>query len=465
MRLKLVHYIVLFALGTLSRAWQADFSDAAQCGTVTVNWNATANEQIGPPFVVRMAAFGLAPLIITAPSASWSDSSRAGSFSFSVPWPEGTDYISTMDDGFGAGTGGISGIQTVKSSSNSSCLSTDVTEPQHIFDIAGSFVQCSLVSMNWSEPSTAQTQIAGLVPNGVAFQLDPPLTNSKSTTWDLNIPAGTAFVLIYSDASGNGNMTSPLLQSLGDGSDSSCLSSGAHPSATASQIGIAQVSVTATPSTSGASVAPSTTQDSESSKNRSKLGPILGAVFGVLAFLVALGLLLCIIMRRRKRPRVLRPFSQELSKGINLDAQETQLQLGSPSPSPRSPRGDTILPFVLPYAGSSQDNSSTSRRSDKRPPHSPHSPSNPSNTSDSSHGYTNTTNTFGQPSSPPGLRSSRHVSSETGQENENEPVIIRHEDGGAVTLPRVREVIELPPGYDQLPSSSTLVQHGPQQNS
>jgi len=210
----------------------------------------------------------------------------------------------------------------------------------------------------------------------------------------------------------------------------------------------------------------------------SKLGPILGAVFGVLAFLVALGLLLCIIMRRRKRSRVLRPFSQELSKGINLDAQETQLQLGSPSP--RSPRGGTILPFVLPYAGSSQglyllilahsqlislfstDNSSTSRRSDKHPPHSPHSSSNPSNASESSYG----TNTFGQPSSPPGLRSPRHVSSETGQENENEPVIIRHEDGGAVPLPRVREVIELPPGYDQLPSSSTLVllpQHGSQQ--
>lgn len=34
---------------------------------------------------------------------------------------------------------------------------------------------------------------------------------------------------------------------------------------------------------------------------------------------------------------------------------------------------------------------------------------------------------------------------------DDEPMVIRHEDGGAVPLQRVREIIELPPGYDQLP--------------
>jgi hypothetical protein len=63
--------------------------------------------------------------------------------------------------------------------------------------------------------------------------------------------------------------------------------------------------------------------------------------------------------------------------------------------------------------------------------------------SDSSHAY-GTGTSASQSNAPPipGLR---------GDVDDDEPVIFRHEDGGAMPLPRIREVIELPPGYDQLP--------------
>jgi hypothetical protein len=97
--MKLGHCSILLALGTLCQAWRADFSDAVQCETVTVNWAGSAGEHIGPPFVVRMAAFGLAPLTITMPTSAWNNLTRVGSFSFSMPWPEGTKFITAMDDG------------------------------------------------------------------------------------------------------------------------------------------------------------------------------------------------------------------------------------------------------------------------------------------------------------------------------------------------------------------------------
>ncbi|KAL5638344.1 hypothetical protein ACGC1H_005129 [Rhizoctonia solani] len=350
------YFSALLVLSTLCRAWRADFSDATQCGTVAVTWSATATESIGPPFVVRMVAFGLAPLTFNISSSSWSAASLTGSYSFTVPWPEGTQFLSVMDDGFGLGTGGISGIQTVKSSSNSTCINPSITVPSHVFDIYGSFVQCSSVSMNWTEPATSGTRIAGLVPNGVAFQLDAPLAGSRSTTWDLNIEAGTAFVLIYNDGSGNG-MTSSLLQSFG-GSNTKCLASGAYPSATASQTGVAQVTATGTPVPSRtASSIP--TSEPNNSNSRSNLGPILGAVFGALAFFSALGLGVCIALRKRRRKRVV-PQAMELAKG-DFDATNTQSNPQSDrnlsSSSPYHPQGAHILPFVLPYNASHQQGS------------------------------------------------------------------------------------------------------------
>lgn len=96
------HCAILLALGTQCAAWirKANFSDIVQCGTVSVDWAAgNETELIGPPFVVRMAAFGLAPLTITIPESAWNFETRVGSYKFSMPWPEGTQFMTSFDDG------------------------------------------------------------------------------------------------------------------------------------------------------------------------------------------------------------------------------------------------------------------------------------------------------------------------------------------------------------------------------
>ncbi|CUA67016.1 hypothetical protein RSOLAG22IIIB_02932 [Rhizoctonia solani] len=347
-----------------------------------------------------------------------------------MPWPEGTQFITVMDDGFGLGTGGISGIQTVKSSSNSTCINSSITKPSHIFDIYSSFVQCSQVSLNWTEPATSQTRIAGLVPNGVAFQLDPPLTGSKSTTWDLNIEAGTNFVLIYNDGSGNG-LTSPLLQSLG-GSNTKCLASGAYPSATAPQTRLTQVTVTGTPiSSSTTSSTPSL--ESNNNNTRSNLGPILGAVFGALALLCAIGLGVWVALRKRRRKRVVSQVPG-LTKS-EFDAENTRTT--HYSASTYHPENTVILPFILPQNGSHQQGNTPPNPSRKRPIR--NTTGETVDSSDSSQVYMTGTSVS---QFTPGLHGEA-----------DEPMIIRHEDAGAIIPPRIREVIELPPGYDQVPPS------------
>ncbi|CAE6458041.1 unnamed protein product [Rhizoctonia solani] len=427
----------LLALGTLCRAWRASFSDATQCGTTTVTWSAATAESIGPPFVVRIAAFGLAPLILDIPTSAWSASSRTGSYSFTIPWSDGTRFLSAMDDGFGTGTGGISGIQTVKSSSNSTCIDSSITQPSQIFDINSSFAQCSIVSMNWTEPATSQTRITGLVPSGVAFQLDPPLTGSKSTTWDLNLEAGTAFVLIYNDGAGNA-MTSPLLQSR-NSSVTGCLASGSYPSATASQTGVTQATLTSA-SISSNTVVPSASSISNpvNSNSRSNLGPILGAVFGTLALLGALGLVTWTILRRRRRKRA---TYEEPTKEVQLGGENAQqshrFDRNDRANGPRHPEGAAILPFVLPYNGSRQD-TFTSDPPRKRAPQEV-----PRELTDASESFQVYRTDTSASQSTPELRS----------DVDDEPMFIQHEDAGTIIPPRSREVIELPPGYYQLPRS------------
>ncbi|KAG9121089.1 hypothetical protein FRC07_003096 [Ceratobasidium sp. 392] len=343
-----------------------------------------------------------------------------------------------MDDGFGDGTGGVTGIQSVKSSSNSSCVTTAITQPQHVFDVYGTYIQCSVVTMNWTQPAASSTRIAGLVPNGIAFKLNDPTENSKSTTWNLNIPGGTAFVLMYIPPTGPG-LTSRLLVSDANGGNDACLGSGAYPSATASQTGVAQATGTALPT--------SPVKDAAGSKTP-KLGPIIGATIGAVAFLCALLALGFFFYRRKHRFTRVRPGSPGSGKEMHLEA-----DAGHPD-SPRSnnpthyrnlPEGAVVLPFVLPSVTSTQETQSSNRKEPL-----PSSAISPTSRSTRTHRMSRETLTSAESShGAPAASSSRRDRSET---EENEPVFIQHADGGSMPLqPRVREVIELPPNYDQLP--------------
>ncbi|KAG8741860.1 hypothetical protein FRC10_002321 [Ceratobasidium sp. 414] len=318
-----------------------------------------------------------------------------------------------MGDGYsGSGTGGVTGIQPVKASSNSSCITTAITQPEHVFDVYGTYIQCSVLSMNWTEPATSSTRVTGLVPNGVAFQLDPPVANSKSTTWDLNIPGGTAFVLMYVTPSGPG-LTSQLLVSQANGGNNACLSSGAYPSATASQTGIAQATGTLRASSSA-------TPTGEA--------PVSSVAPGS--------------STRKHRFARVRPHSPDSGKEINLESDTRHLDDG-PACHRGLPEGAVLSPFELPRPTSTRETQPSSNRK---------GPFLPRTRSTTTHRMSETLTSAESSQDAPATSSARR---ELPEAEDSEPVYIQHADGGAVPIqPRPREVIELPPTYDQLPRPS-----------
>ncbi|KAG8791734.1 hypothetical protein FRC12_008266 [Ceratobasidium sp. 428] len=431
---------ILLALGTLCHAWRAEFSEATQCGDMTVKWAGTGGEKLGPPFVARLAAFGLAPLTINIPETAWNDAKQSGSYSFNIPWPTNTKFVAAMDDGFGDGSGGVTGIQSVQSSSNSGCLTNAVTQPEHVFDVFGTYIQCSVVTMNWTQPATSTTRITGLVPNGIPFRLNAPTVNTKSTTWNLNIPGGTAFVLMYIPSSGP-SLTSQLLVSQAQGGNDACMGSGAYPSATAPQTGVAE----ATSATSPTSPATNAT-----GSGTPKLGPIIGATIGAVAFLCALLGLGFFFYRRKHSFARVRPESPGLDKEMNLETDTSHLDSAhgnDPEQYRNLPEGAVASPFVLPSVTSTQETPLSSNRKTTLPS----SARSPTSQSPTARRMSRETLTSAESShGAPGTSSARRDQSETTEESE--PVFIQHADGGSVPIqPRPREVIELPPNYDQVP--------------
>ncbi|KAG8722978.1 hypothetical protein FRC09_005268 [Ceratobasidium sp. 395] len=297
--------------------------------------------------------------------------------------------------------------------------------------------------MNWTQPATSTTKITGLVPNGIPFRLDAPTVNTKSTTWNLNIPGGTAFVLMYIPSSGP-SLTSRLLVSQAQGGNDACLGSGAYPSATAPQTGVAE----ATSTTSPTSPAPSATNAAGSATP--KLGPIIGATIGAVAFLCALfGLGFCFYRRKHSFARV-RPESPGLDKEMSLGTDMSHLDNphgNDPTQYRNLPEGAVALPFVLPSVTSTQETPFSSNR--KTPL--PSSARSPTSQSPATRQMSRETLTSAESShGAPGTSSARRDQSETTEESE--PVFIQHADGGSVPIqPRPREVIELPPNYDQVP--------------
>jgi hypothetical protein len=83
---------------------------------------------------------------------------------------------------------------------------------------------------------------------------------------------------------------------------------------------------------------------------RSNLGAVVGATLGAVIFMCALGLILCLYIRRRRYKRVQRQ-SSDIGKGINLGSDDAYLDDSHARNGyyrHNLPEGAVVLPFVLP---------------------------------------------------------------------------------------------------------------------
>jgi hypothetical protein len=116
----------LFATGLLflaklqsAKAFSTSFAFSQSCNAFTINWNATADQQIGPPFSMLIVPVnppdapsdtstgqgpnGLSPPIRRdIPDSAWNAANRSGTYTLDqLPLKAGERFIVIMDDGFG----------------------------------------------------------------------------------------------------------------------------------------------------------------------------------------------------------------------------------------------------------------------------------------------------------------------------------------------------------------------------
>ncbi|KAH0590818.1 hypothetical protein H2248_000940 [Termitomyces sp. 'cryptogamus'] len=218
----------------------------------------------------------------------------AGSFTFRLPFPSGQQFVITMSDALGYGSGGTTNLLTTGASQGGLCNTADPS-PVVLFETSQ---QCrTFVFSNYSGAGQPVT-IDVIQPGGQPFSFSPPIGNMSR--WDANVTAGTALLFSMVGVKGGLSRVSPL-QIVGATDDATCNKTTSPPTT---------ATVTLTPSTAANSQTSSaTTSPPEHKISNAAIAGIAVGVLVILVVVVALGLF---FLRKRKG-------NNQRSRNTNLD--------------------------------------------------------------------------------------------------------------------------------------------------
>lgn len=123
-------------------------------------------------------------------------------------------FLLTMSDARGFGTGGTSGLLTARPSSTG--VTCNLTDPgvAFSFDLPSSLQQCRGFSFTQYTEAVQPVTIYGLIPSGESFQLNPPPgpPGPPRFDWIVNVAARTSLVMFMVDSRGRQGGASDLLR-------------------------------------------------------------------------------------------------------------------------------------------------------------------------------------------------------------------------------------------------------------
>ena len=245
--------LALFSSLVTTAAFTPSYSPTTQCGSFTVNWTAS-NGTTGPPFVLLILPLDAPPTILKLPDSSFDATTKTGKYTLDkLPLKSGAQFVVSMDDGYGVfvlvprpstfrpltqpsrpllptgrGTGGVSLLQTVGASSDTSCLPAGVSSMNSFFSLNPPIPsQCATQTVAWNSTRYRQPpDIRGFIPGGQSFTLDRPTSNSTTKQdWDVHLREGTQMIVLVQPAASSQNLTgnsdartSPLITVTGQSS-------------------------------------------------------------------------------------------------------------------------------------------------------------------------------------------------------------------------------------------------------
>lgn len=296
--------LLVGAWAASASAFSFNTSTPTQCGEWTVQWSGGTGP-FGIVLVPTITVDSGRIVNITVPS-----SVTNSSYTFTLNEPSGLEFLTTMYDADGWGTGGTTSVLTVGSSDDTSCLSDNLLYDFY-FSVSpdSNPSQCGSTTVSWNSNASLPVHLYGLIPAGSAFSLPvPESTLQNSYDWTVDIAAGTQYLLLMSDAGQYQTGGSTSLYTVQSGStscmNSSSPSSGASTPSSTSSSGVAQSSVGGVggSSSGGKSDSNSGSGSGSGSSSSSHTGAIVGGTLGGVAFLLFLALLaLCCIRRKARR--------------------------------------------------------------------------------------------------------------------------------------------------------------------
>lgn len=203
------------------------FSTVKQCGNFTVDF-AGGKAPGGPLFLTVLAINGSA-LSIPLPVDAWNATTETGAAITFLPFPEGTQFIASLDTAQGKSWATVSDVLVIEpsDSSDTSCLPSSSTfEPR--YTVNGSLSQCESFSVDFdASKNISSPAIRAFVPRSTSYSLNETEANDASgvDSYLMSVPRDVVAVLFFKDDAGFTQTTS-LIPVQGDvSSDTSCLNS------------------------------------------------------------------------------------------------------------------------------------------------------------------------------------------------------------------------------------------------
>ncbi|KAF8350129.1 hypothetical protein F5887DRAFT_943923 [Amanita rubescens] len=262
-----------------ARAFNFTASTPTQCGDLVLNWQGGT-----PPFQLLLIPVYDVPRSINIPPSAFTNG--IGSFSTQLQFPEGKQFLITISDAQGFGTGGVSDVLTVGAPQGKNC-GTNSPNPTFTYQFNSALQQCSPLTVTGYAKGVQPVTFYGVIPLGQTFTMQQP-TGASSFNWTSDVAAGTSIVFFMVDAQGRQGGSSNITK-VESSNDATCLDS-SSPSSTSAHKSPTHATSTSTPVSTG----PSHPNSGISS------GGIVGIVIGVLLFL-AVAITMALFIRRRKQ--------------------------------------------------------------------------------------------------------------------------------------------------------------------
>ncbi|KNZ78538.1 hypothetical protein J132_00396 [Termitomyces sp. J132] len=280
----------LYALIRGAHAFSFTTTPPTQCGDLSISWTGGT-----PPFQLVMYPLFGTQRNVSIPTTAFNNG--AGSFTFQLPFPSGKQFVITMSDATGYGSGGTTNLQTTGASQGGLCNTTDPgTDFQ--FELNSALQQCRPYFFSNYGGAIQPVTIVGTIPGGQTFLLFPP-TGPVNYNWNANVVAGTSLLFTMVDAWGRKGGTSDI-KIVGATDDAACINSSSPSSTTASVTSTSNSapSTTANSQTPSVIVSPSMTPE-----HKTSIAAIAGTVIGGLVFIAVVVTLGLFFLRNRNNNR------------------------------------------------------------------------------------------------------------------------------------------------------------------